>query len=500
MSAAGATPADPTFRRVGFRGPGVRVRRGAEPRGPRVRSCWVSLSGGPWRRGAEPRGPAFRHVAWRGLGVRRAGAGPAPRPTSGCVGLVVRGSAYGPGGPCPSRPRSRDLPSAAGPGPAGPAFRRDAFGWWSGVVQSATEPCPEGHQRPSGRGVLRVVRVRWAPAGADGGPAMKLRSVHGVIVAGVAAGCWPAAPVAAGRCPGRQLTPRQRRLGLDIGLVGLVGGGKPTAVAGGMEPVGSPAGTRPPVPAKPVIGAVWSTPALECEGHFCAVLGAGTVTFRARVSGATSVAMSLVSTGTGPDRTRRVLGVDRDGRDGWSVRWTYPDEPLLSHLVVTARGPGGTTEALPFGVYHPDRTGPTVARVWTQPGLACRDGWCTLPPGAGVLTIHAEVLNALSGVSFFLDPVDSEPVQIATGYVRDGRDYSVTWRIRTSRCGPGCGSSPATTSVRRTSAPSGSSTPDSADPRPRPAPDATTRRRYRKVRRRAQGPLVSRARPRRRGR
>ena len=38
------------------------------------------------------------------------------------------------------------------------------------------------------------------------------------------------------------------------------------------------------------------------------------------------------------------------------------------------------------------------------------------------------MLNALSRVSFFLDPVDSEPAQIATGYVRDGRDYSVTWR------------------------------------------------------------------------
>jgi hypothetical protein len=96
--------------------------------------------------------------------------------------------------------------------------------------------------------------------------------------------------------------------------------------------------------------------------------------------------------------------------------------------VVTARWPGGTAEALPLGVYHPDRTSPTVARVWTQPGLSCREGWCTLPPGAGVLTIHAEILDALGGVSFFLDPVDSEPAQIATGYVRHGRDYSVTWR------------------------------------------------------------------------
>jgi hypothetical protein len=252
---------------------------------------------------------------------------------------------------------------------------------------------------------------------------MKLRSVHGLMVAGAAVG------LLAGCTGGRGEVPRSAPDSSTPSASSSASSAavEPTAAAGTVEPVGAPAGTRPPVASKPVIGTVWSTPALECDGHFCAVLGAGTVTFRARVSGATSVAMSLMSTGTGPDRTRRVLGVDRDGRDGWSVRWTYPDEPLLSHLVVTARGPGGTTEALPFGVYHPDRIGPTVARVWTEPGLSCRDGWCTLPPGAGVLTIHAEVLNALSRVSFFLDPVDSEPAQIDTGYVRDGRDYSVTW-------------------------------------------------------------------------
>jgi hypothetical protein len=32
--------------------------------------------------------------------------------------------------------------------------------------------------------------------------------------------------------------------------------------------------------------------------------------------------------------------------------WTYRDEPLLSHLAVTATGPGGTAEPTPFGLYH----------------------------------------------------------------------------------------------------------------------------------------------------
>lgn len=67
--------------------------------------------------------------------------------------------------------------------------------------------------------------------------------------------------------------------------------------------------------------------------------------------------MALVSTGSRPDRDRRVLGTDRHGGDGWSVRWSYPDEPLLAHLEVTARGPGGTVETVPFGLSHPDRSG-----------------------------------------------------------------------------------------------------------------------------------------------
>jgi hypothetical protein len=172
---------------------------------------------------------------------------------------------------------------------------------------------------------------------------------------------------------------------------------------------------------------VWSTPALDCEGHFCAVLGAGTVTFRAR--SATPPRWPCrwcrpvpVPTGhAGSSGSTATAGTA--GRCAGPIRTSH-----CSHtLVVTARGPGGTTEALPSGVYHPDHTGPTVARVWTQPGRSCRDGWCTLPPGAGVLTIHAEVPNALGRISFFLDPADSEPGQVATGYVRDGRDYSATW-------------------------------------------------------------------------
>lgn len=130
---------------------------------------------------------------------------------------------------------------------------------------------------------------------------------------------------------------------------------RPTA-----RPTGRPTGTPPAErPGPPVIGRVWTTPQLPCDAGTCTLSPpAGTVTFHAAVRGATSVEVSLVSTGTGPDRDRRVLGVDRNGRDGWTVGFTYADEPLLGHLAVVARGPGGRADEIPFKLHHPDPTVP----------------------------------------------------------------------------------------------------------------------------------------------
>jgi hypothetical protein len=189
----------------------------------------------------------------------------------------------------------------------------------------------------------------------------------------------------------------------------------------------APAATRRPRAQRPVIGRVWITPAPACDAIWCHLPpGAGSVVVHAEVSGARAVEFFLVPTGTGTADLRRSLGVDRNGRDGWSVRWTYPDQPLLAHLTVQARGPGGTADALPFNVTHPEPSpGPTVGRVWTSPSLTCVDGWCRLPATTGTMTITAEIRDAF-GVQFWIDTVDSEPYQLERP-VRNGDRYSVRW-------------------------------------------------------------------------
>jgi hypothetical protein len=115
-----------------------------------------------------------------------------------------------------------------------------------------------------------------------------------------------------------------------------------------------PGTSAPGQPARPVIGRVWTTPQLPCDASACTLSPAvGTVTFHAEVSGATRVEFLLVPTGTGTAGYGRSIGVDRDGRDGWTAGYSYLDEPLLAHLSVVARGPGGTADTLPFNVFHP---------------------------------------------------------------------------------------------------------------------------------------------------
>ncbi len=102
-----------------------------------------------------------------------------------------------------------------------------------------------------------------------------------------------------------------------------------------------------------MIGTVWTAPKLGCDAGWCMLSPpVGTVTFHARVSGATSVQFFLAPTGTQTAKYARSIGLDQNGQDGWTASYTYADEPLMSHLTVVARGPGGTAEKLPFNLYH----------------------------------------------------------------------------------------------------------------------------------------------------
>lgn len=128
-----------------------------------------------------------------------------------------------------------------------------------------------------------------------------------------------------------------------------------SSTTGRPASVGSPTTTGRLTPLKPVIGRVWTTPTLPCDAGWCTLLPpVGTVTFHAAVSGATSVQFLLVPTGTETAAYATSIGLDTDGRDGWTAQYTYADEPLMSHLAVVARGPGGEVESLPFNLYHPE--------------------------------------------------------------------------------------------------------------------------------------------------
>jgi hypothetical protein len=68
---------------------------------------------------------------------------------------------------------------------------------------------------------------------------------------------------------------------------------------------------------------------------------------------ASKVEFLLSPTGTGVHALAVRIGQDTNGRDGYLVRWSYKDQPLLAHLTVRATGPGGTAEKV-VGVHHAD--------------------------------------------------------------------------------------------------------------------------------------------------
>jgi hypothetical protein len=109
-----------------------------------------------------------------------------------------------------------------------------------------------------------------------------------------------------------------------------------------------------PVARAPRILGVTTAPALPRDGGFQRLPdGAGTLLVSVRASDTERVRFLLTPTGTDVADLATVLGEDRDGRDGFSLRWSYPDRPLLTHLTARAIGPGGTTEEV-IGLYHAD--------------------------------------------------------------------------------------------------------------------------------------------------
>jgi Immunoglobulin-like domain of bacterial spore germination len=104
----------------------------------------------------------------------------------------------------------------------------------------------------------------------------------------------------------------------------------------------------------PRILAVTSKPRLRTlEGGWLELPdGAGTVILSVDARNAQRVRFVLTPTGTGTGPYGKLLGEDRDPRDGFALTWHYPDQSLSAHLTVQATGPGGTTEKL-LDIVHP---------------------------------------------------------------------------------------------------------------------------------------------------
>jgi hypothetical protein len=121
----------------------------------------------------------------------------------------------------------------------------------------------------------------------------------------------------------------------------------------GDTPSGNAPGTTQPAP-KPRILGFGSEPVFPQAGGFWQLPpGPGEVILVTDAEHASKVEFLLTPTGTGARALAVRIGQDTNGRDGYLVRWSYKDQPLLAHLTVRATGPGGTAEKV-VGVHHAD--------------------------------------------------------------------------------------------------------------------------------------------------
>jgi Immunoglobulin-like domain of bacterial spore germination len=102
----------------------------------------------------------------------------------------------------------------------------------------------------------------------------------------------------------------------------------------------------------PRIVGVRTTPAPSAAAELVTLTGSGTFGVRVGATGAQEVRFLLVPSGTGGRPHARLLGVDTQGGDGWSLAWRYPNQATHGHLLVQVNGRGGTVEHEGIAVLH----------------------------------------------------------------------------------------------------------------------------------------------------
>ncbi len=107
-----------------------------------------------------------------------------------------------------------------------------------------------------------------------------------------------------------------------------------------------------PAPAPRVLTVTTSPTLRDIEGWLELPKGSGTVRFSVRASHTERVRFVLTPTGTGMGPYGRLLGEDRDPRDGFTLTWHYgQDDAPSAHLTVQAIGPGGKVDHI-LGIAH----------------------------------------------------------------------------------------------------------------------------------------------------
>jgi hypothetical protein len=193
-------------------------------------------------------------------------------------------------------------------------------------------------------------------------------------------------------------------------------------------PTPDPAPPAPGPTGRPRVLSVTTSPTLPRDGGFLRLpAGAGALTFRVRAINTQRVRFYLTPTGTGMFNENQLIGQDTNGRDGWTLVWRYPDQPLLAHLTVTAVGANGATSPwVTLGLHHPDPV-PSILSVTTTPTLPREGGFLRLPAGAGKVVFQVRAVNT-QRVRFFLSPTGTDTAARLLGEDTNGRDgWTLVW-------------------------------------------------------------------------
>ncbi|MFC5604562.1 hypothetical protein [Sporosarcina koreensis] len=98
---------------------------------------------------------------------------------------------------------------------------------------------------------------------------------------------------------------------------------------------------------------------LEMEnGWFIVPKGVTTMTVSAEAENVETVLFWITPTGTATWDERKLIGIDINGNDGWSIEWEFGDRIFHDHITIQALGSDSASQAQEtFNVHSVDENG-----------------------------------------------------------------------------------------------------------------------------------------------